>query len=342
VASTSSAAAEPRPQADALPSKRGEIGYEEPVQQPQEEMDVTEVIEGGETLPTRHPADSASPVLGETTLSAALPHHTSRDSRLSTDTAATRKLGKRPFFSLFSMTIGGVLPLSVLRFLIQLSFIGGTLAAWIIITRHLGQTTVSITNTSSDQQGSALMGGSAAIFIHVAFGVATLAQLIFLERCIFHLRAQRYCYLHPGAVLPSHGRSLSSGSPAMGFAPWNRQPLPTYAAALAQSGHGTGDVEDNAIAIPPPPAYGNTRGSTLLLAGFLRNSLRHSVPTEAAERNRASQTVNPEGRPMSYISRDEEWEERCDAERAIMLEETLARLEEGPGSTSQPQSTSTR
>ena len=33
-------------------------------------------------------------------------------------------------------------------------------------------------------------------------------------------------------------------------------------------------------------------------------------------------------RPVSYASRDEEWEERSDALRAMSLEETLARLEE--------------
>ena len=34
-------------------------------------------------------------------------------------------------------------------------------------------------------------------------------------------------------------------------------------------------------------------------------------------------------RPKSYMSTDPEWEARCDADRALVLEETLARLEDG-------------
>ena len=36
-------------------------------------------------------------------------------------------------------------------------------------------------------------------------------------------------------------------------------------------------------------------------------------------------------RPKSYMSTDPEWEARCDADRALVLEETLARLSEGNG-----------
>jgi len=128
--------------------------------------------------------------------------------------------------------------------------------------------------------------------------------------------------------------------PGMGFAPWNRPPLPTYATALAQSGVGTGDVEDSAIAIPPPPAYGNTRGSTLLLRGFLRDSLRVTISRGSVEADEEghhqrpmsylSTSSRPE-RPVSYRSQDEEWEERQNAERALRLAETLERLEEPSG-----------
>jgi len=115
----------------------------------------------------------------------------------------------------------------------------------------------------------------------------------------------------------------------MGFAPWNRPSLPTYAATLAQTGLGTGDVEDNQIAIPPPPAYGNTRGSTLLLSNFLRNSLRRSQGTAGAGEGHRMSQMSRQDRPVSYMSHDSAWEERCDAERALKLAETLAQLEEG-------------
>jgi len=116
----------------------------------------------------------------------------------------------------------------------------------------------------------------------------------------------------------------------MGFSPWNRPPLPTYAAALAQSGVGTGDVEDHLIAAPPPPAYGNTRGSTFLLSGFLRDSLRAQRPvsaqTQASQINQPAMVERSE-RPISYVSVDEDWEEVQNAERARRLEETLSTLE---------------
>jgi len=128
----------------------------------------------------------------------------------------------------------------------------------------------------------------------------------------------------------------------MGFAPWNRPPLPTYAAALVDSGYGTGDVEDHLIAAPPPPEYGNTRGSTLILASFLTNGLRNSLrrtPSTTSQRSQTQQPPiterameegegeDPRGRPLSYVSRDEEWEEFRDAERARVLEHTLSQLE---------------
>ena len=180
---------------------------------------------------------------------------------------------------------------------------------------------------------------SAQIFIHVAFGIVCLAELIFLERTVFRLRAERYAHVHPGEVLPSaRRRDVQEREMAIAFAPWNRPPLPTYAAAIAQSGVGTGDVEDNIIAIPPPPAYGNTRGSTLLLQGFLSDALRAQRPRSNGSMQSWVNVRRSEGlrggedeqdRPKSYVSTDSEWEARLDADRALVLEETLARLEEG-------------
>jgi hypothetical protein len=143
-----------------------------------------------------------------------------------------------------------------------------------------------------------------------------------LERRFFRLRGERYSYLHPGEILPRH-RGVPRGSDTgIAFAPWNRPPLPTYAAALAQSGVGTGDVEDHLIAAPPPPAYGNTRGSTLLLQGYLRNSLRAQRPPSVV-----SEAASERERPISYASRDERWEEIQDADRARQLDATLSRLQ---------------
>ncbi|TFK52165.1 hypothetical protein OE88DRAFT_1657262 [Heliocybe sulcata] len=179
---------------------------------------------------------------------------------------------------------------------------------------------------------------NAAIFVHVAFAVITLSQILFLERSIFRLRAERYMHLHPGATLPRSMHLVpSSNSGRLAFAPWNRPPLPTYAAALAESGVGTGDVEDNAIAVDPPPLYGNTRGSMLLLSGYMRTSLR----AQAREGRRESQMSEAGDRPLSYMSHDSEWEVVMDAARARRLEQTLSRLEFGQPRNEPPADVST-
>jgi len=205
---------------------------------------------------------------------------------------------------------------TVLGFLIQLAFLGGTIAAWVILVKILQP------SQSSDQFGGSI------VFVHVLFVIASLGQFIFLERRIFRLRAERYSHLHPGEVLPTHNRNrwIGANSTTIAFSPWSRPPLPTYAAALAQSGVGTGDVEDHLIAAPPPPEYGNTRGSTMLLTGFLRESLRAQRPASVHSEMSQREIASGE-RPVSYRSKDEEWEAIQDADRARRLEETLSCLE---------------
>jgi hypothetical protein len=168
--------------------------------------------------------------------------------------------------------------------------------------------------------------GSSDIFVHVAFALVVLAQLVLIERRVFRARAERYVFKHPGEMLPGSLQRRYSGSnpsTSMAIAPWSRPPLPTYAAALAASGVGTGDVEDVVIAQPPPPAYGKTRGSTLVLSGYLRDSLRLQ-----AREHEEDQTNERSDRPISFVSRDEEWEERRDADRARRIDEALAALED--------------
>jgi hypothetical protein len=127
-------------------------------------------------------------------------------------------------------------------------------------------------------------------------------QAVLIERRIFHARAERYAFKYPGDLLPTSPQSGPDTS--MPVAPWNRPPLPTYAAALASNGVGTGDVEDMEIARPPPPAYGKTRGSTLVLASYLRDSLRVQAREDERDR-RASSTSVRSDRPISFVSRDE-------------------------------------
>ena len=98
--------------------------------------------------------------------------------------------------------------------------------------------------------------------------------------------------------------------------------MPTYAGALGV--RGTGDVEDSIIAAPPPPEYGNLRGSTLVLASFWRNSGTNNRPTISRERMSG---VSTRSAPVSY----DEAEHHGDMERARILEEALAKLEDDTG-----------
>ena len=336
--STSSARAldvqETHPPAGPLPSKRGEIGYQEQIHgRPQvQEAEAASILE-------RHPADTplagnlSSPSSSPSSAVPAIPTSSAPASAPSTplnDSSSTHSMGKRSIASLLKPknvpTYGGVRLTTILILLFQLSLLGGTIAGWVLAVKLLGRR--QSRQSGDDDPNGQINGGTTSIFVYVAFGITVLVQLLFLERRIFRVRAERYGYLHPGEMLPTSLRRVSSRrSTAMGIAPWHRPPLPTYAAALAQSGVGTGDVEDSAIAPPPPPAYGHTRGSRLLLAGFLRTSLR--AQARELEVDRRSRMSERSDRPVSFMSRDEEWEERRDAERALQVEEALARLEEG-------------
>lgn len=334
-----------RGQAGPLPPKRGEIGYVAPSEQLDQAGDESGPSAQGSItpLPPVHPAErrsSSQPVV---------PSQSPAVPTVAADTASTHS-SQSTHSKLFKLlkpkkipTFFGIRLTTVLLFCAQIVVLGATIAGWALIIQHLS-TVPSGSNdsdsdsdsSSSDASNNSLGSGSSQIFVHVAFGVACLAELIFLERRIFRVRAERYCHKH--GCLPTH-MAARRGDMAIGFAPWSRPPLPTYAAALAQSGVGTGDVEDNAIAVPPPPAYGHTRGSTLLLSGFITDTVRAQ---RAEARERALERANADGgadslreswasrmsRPVSYRSHDEEWEERCDAMRAVRLEETLARLEE--------------
>ncbi|KAJ7126874.1 hypothetical protein C8R44DRAFT_616794 [Mycena epipterygia] len=342
---SSNSTAESRPQAGPLPRKRGEIGFSEDMLK-----DAEEGRSGSPTaapMPERHPEDrgATQPATDSTAppSTSAAPAAPASPSLTTLPTNSTDSLSKKKRILGFLKpkkvpSYGGLRLTTLLLFVLQCAMVIGTIVGWVFAVTHLSHgssnsnndpsTDNSTDNSSNSSPG--LGNASTAIFIHVLFGVVTLVQLLFIERRIFRLRAERYSYVHPGEILPS-ARTRAMGDPSMGFAPWSRPPLPTYAAALAQSGVGTGDVEDHLIAAPPPPAYGNTRGSTFLLSGFLRDSLRAQRPvsaqTQASQNTLQPSMVERSERPISYISVDEDWEEVQNAERARRLEETLSTLE---------------
>jgi len=308
---------QPPQQAGPLPSKRGEIGYQGGL-----EEDSSSAPDEVSPLPARHPADRDLDTPNTST---------GESVSISPDTPSTAPPLQGTLNDSSSTHSGNSSILSFFKHKKFPTYYGLRLTSWIILLTHililLGTVTVWILSAKEinkksneqSQQGQA----SSAVFIHIVFGIFVTGQVLFLERRIFRVRAERYMYLHRDEMLPTHNQN---GNAFIGFAPWNRPPLPSYAAALAQSGVGTGDVEDHLIAAPPPPAYGNTRGSRLLLAGFLRESLRAQRPQ--------SQMSQLSERPLSYVSRDEGWEEIRDADRTRRLEETLATLENHPPSRS--------
>jgi len=306
----------PRPHAPPLPRKVGEIGYVPPAQSEPEMREV----DLNEPRPARHPADhdpaSSSNPSSTANLTAATATTATTATTTSTTTEASQPKKDR------SWMLGGISIWSFARLFTLFGLMAGTGVAWWY--------TVQRFQANVDQGISS--GLSSTIFVHVAFTVISLFEFIFLERCLFHIRAERYMFKHG---MPMHARRAA----ALGITPWNRPSLPTYAAALAESGHGTGDVEDNLIAIIPPPAYGNTRGSVLLLSSMLPSSLIRSL-SRISQRSQRSTRSRPrsqdaeveEGRrsrPVSYGAS----EEIGDAARARELENSLAQLE----NTSPPQ-----
>ncbi|KAF9444329.1 hypothetical protein P691DRAFT_807518 [Macrolepiota fuliginosa MF-IS2] len=318
-----SSQAEPRqkPQAGPLPKKRGEIGFTDE----QEEQEGDRSSSPDIVLPARHPADrdpeqgvAADATQATTNAQMAIAHTSPSDTTSTINSISAAKQKGRRLLGLFKCKgahkplprAGGVTLPTLVKFSIQTLLLSGTIVAWAFTAKLL-----------QDMRNRGAGGPTSTIFVHVVFGICALGQILLLERRIFRIRAERYSYLHHGDILPSFRNRHTASSDLIALSPWNRPPLPTYAAVLAQSGRGTGDVEDHVIAQQPPPAYGQTRGSTFLLAGFLDENLRLQRPPSV---HSATSRLD---RPRSYVSRDDEWNEIQNADRAMRLEETLATLE---------------
>ena len=302
----SNGAESPRPQADPLPSKRGEIGYIETMEPPTDILHTLNLYD----LPTSHSVDRNPTSISPTPISPNFVINPPAQSEVVTfpssdqlsSTSIPKRKGMLDFFKPQGPpALGGLRLYTLVIFAMQLTLLGGTVTAWVFATKRLALTAE---NTP--------IGYAPIIAVHIVFIVVILIQIVFLERILFRLRDERYNYLH-GEMAPLH-RRLSRSSVISPFAPWNHPPLPTYATALSQSGVATGDAEDNIIAILPPPAYNNTRGSTLILSGCSRNNLSRELELGRSRR-------------LSYVSMDEQRDRIQTAESVRRLEETMVRLE---------------
>jgi hypothetical protein len=351
---------EHRPQAGPLPVKTprlaGEIGYSEDAARSQnvevgDGQDGDDSIEGLDAAEVdarngRHPADRSHvnlASLSNPSLLNANPSTGQTPPNINSSTTSLNTTSKHSIFSIRSLTSrlssrtwAGITLKTLIRLFSLVFILCGFIVAWVFAAQLLSKTAAPTANPTQTT-------GTSAIFVHVAFTIASLLILIFIERAVFQCRAERYAHLHPGQMLPSHyhragGQTPGGRSNGMAFAPWNRPSLPTYAAALGV--RGTGDVEDAIIAAPPPPAYGNTRGSTLILASFFRNSRASNRSRTSAGRadaspqtdgspsvGRRASDASTRSLPISYA----EVEHQSDVERARILEEALAKLEDNTG-----------
>jgi len=310
------------PRAHALPKKRGEIGYVEGGAD-KSRSSSTDVV-----LFPPHPVDRdvehGAGVNQPTANSQTLLSATSEVASI-VDSVSAPKQERCQLPWLFSCKstqkkprkmVGIELP-TLTKFILQILALAGTVVTWVFVARFLMMKAGENNNTSG--------GSPATIFVHATFSIVTFGQLLLLERRIFRMRAERYSYLHPSQLLPVFRNLDTAPNEVIAFSPWNRPPLPTYAAVLEQIGSGTGDVEDHVIAQQPPPVYGNTRGSTFLLSGFLNEDQRLQRPPSVHS------AISMVERPKSYASRDDEWEEIQNAQRARILEETLTKLQRTTG-----------
>jgi len=335
-----------RREAGPLPKKQGELGWTDSDNEQTQEPETAE----DDQLPARHPADHSSPSLPASTESNTAPEATlpTAQANASSSSLQSRSSSFKQFLHKPRPLpkIRGIRSSTLLRVLIVTATLLGTIIGWIITVTRMNTWASEASQLSaspSSQQGAtpsspssamSQMTSSSLVFVHVGFGGAVLFQLFMLERSVYRLRAERYAFLHPNEMLGAMGGDVSG---VMGLAPWNRPPLPTYAAALGV--RGTGDVEDNIIAVPPPPEYGNTRGSTLLLAAHLPSNLTRppssrstsqlnmstvSRPTsQRSLRDALGRTPDAWSRPVSYT----EDALRQDARRSLDLEAALSQLE---------------
>jgi len=343
-------------QASALPSKRGEIGFDES----EAELQEVDLSSGTDAVVNSGPHPAERSEMSATTQSN--PSSATAPPRASSPTSSQPpKVARRFIDNIYSRKprtrFGGLSNLTVTKFVMLLLSATFTACFWVLSVELLERQGGQSQDASPDQTGGAgdqqMSMFSSIIFVHIAFAMASFIILVFFERILYRARVERYAFKHNGE-LPQHrlrgGLLTSNRHDGIPYVPWNRGPLPTYAAAM--NVRGTGDVEDEIIAAPPPPAYGNTRGSVLLLSAFalpqqgeIPNSPPpplsddgHSGPSSrrsswsASLRNMIPGMRKPASRPESQIITENE-----DAARAIALEEALAKLEDGQNAAAKPQ-----
>lgn len=282
-----------------LPTKVGEIGFTPPetednAEERRNSMDGMNPAEA-DARNGRHPADRSQANLAGA----------SSSSRNASRTTVNMPMPPKSVTSrIWCKKFGGVTVRAIVRFMTVLALVIGTIVGWVLSAIAVNRSSHNSNNNNNNNTGSNPNGSNSSIspiFLHLLFAIVVIIELILLERTLFRVRAERYAHMHPGEMLPLHRNASTAQIAARGMplAPWNRPSLPSYAAALGF--RGTGDVEDGLIAAPPPPAYGNTRGSTLLLTTLVQNRSRNSL---SGLRESMEETDNVPSRRASMHSDD--------------------------------------
>ena len=206
-----------RPQADPLPTKRGEIGYRESLNPPapSNAESGSEVTAHQTAAPARHSADRAP-------LPAPSGHGPSPITNASSNqSSAGSQPSSRPPLSFRSRpNKHGVRASTIFLLVTQGSLLLLTIALWAILAKLVLPST-----DTSKQVG-------VGVCVHTTFVISTVVQIILFERLVFRYRAERYAMLHPGEVVPdlfNRGESTR-----LALAPWNRPPLPTVSPSPLQ------------------------------------------------------------------------------------------------------------
>ena len=200
-----------RPQAGPLPSKRGEIGYGEDLHGRDRDRNLGSGIANNgsvRSVTPLAPDRDAPPAIDTSTESAttdvpltpvpaaAAASELSEPPTSGSSLSSLHSKSKRLFRVRKVPTYGGLLATTLAIFTIQCLCIIGTVAAWALAIMSItkSQRSHSSSNSSDGSQQTGDVSGFSAttISINVIFAIVTIVQLIFLERRIFTLRAERY------------------------------------------------------------------------------------------------------------------------------------------------------
>lgn len=210
---------ETRQDAGPLPAKVGEIGYREDENDQQQQVATAD----GPSLSERHPADRDHPSPPSTNSSAPANETTA-------DASSTHS--KRSIASFLSSrnlpSYGGISLSNILLLTFQLLVLAGTIAGWVVASKFMSKTSDS-SDSSSDSQSSggsmSFSGGSATIFVHVAFAVVSLAQLLALKLSLIKPASR--------SLLPRVAPYTGGGGLAISLSSTSPVPTPSAASVAA-------------------------------------------------------------------------------------------------------------